>query len=95
MWQKAQGPDQDFIDPQTNMHVQRLTNSETGATHVTQIFLGHIACPNCGSSHMHAEEPNTIDPKAKVQRDLDMLNGIHESVKAYAAKHRRPIKSVK
>ena len=92
MWTKMHGPAHEFIDGETGAHVQRLRNLETGAEHITQIMVGHSACPLCGVSSAPAEPAAGIDPHAKVEADLAMLNGIHVEMKAYAAKHGLTIK---
>lgn len=90
-WKK----DREFIDAQTGAHVQVLKNKETGVEHITQIMLAHTACHSCGSAHARPEAADEINPKAKLEADIEMLNASHAAVKAYAEKHKVQIRGLK
>jgi len=91
-WRKKSGPEHDHINGLTGAHHIRLENTVTGADHHIQIMLGAEHCAHCKRPHPK-DDLGVVDPKAIVAEAIEMLNGNHNAVLEYAAKHGIHIKT--
>lgn len=78
------------IDAASGMHVIDLRN-EKGHVHLAQIALLHDSCIACG--HVHPKDGlDQLDPKARVEELLALLNKSHASMQDYARRHNLKVK---
>lgn len=81
---------QQHLDTASGFHVIELRN-EKGQVHFAQISLLHESCIACG--HVHPKDGlDQLDPKARVEEILALLNKSHTSMQDYARRHNLKVK---
>lgn len=105
-WQKRPGHEHDHIDGRTLVHNIRLFNSATGAEHNLHLLLKTPCCATCrrpwsqqdyatflgiNPKKLDPWGPSGLDPRAKLQEALALLNPNHAAILEYSKRHNIPI----
>lgn len=89
-WHKRSGHHHDHLDGRTLVHNIHLANSVTGAEHHLQLLLKSPCCAVCRRPFTQTDL-GLLDPKAEIEKALEMLNPNHDAILQYAQKHNVPI----
>lgn len=90
MWRVRGGPEHNFLDGRTLVHHIHLFNQVTGGEHNLELLLGNPSCAVC--HRPFAGVLGALDPAAHVEEALVQLRSNHDSVMAYLAAHKLPIR---